>query len=175
MCLRYQENLVESKHHKLARSLRSGPSDRDLKPNAATRDQLNVGRNKPYSFSQLVHCKQPKLQQAIHHKIGVGKTPRRLIRKRCRYSSLEKFEDTFDTELDLMQKTQAFRDKWQSAGNPAIGGRSCFFVLWLLLQWEWRQPQQTMTFVEICKNRLSANLLLSSSDVYLCSKTEYRT
>uniref|UniRef100_A0A8C4R0Q2 Phosphatidylinositol 3-kinase, catalytic subunit type 3 n=1 Tax=Eptatretus burgeri TaxID=7764 RepID=A0A8C4R0Q2_EPTBU len=37
-----KENLVESKHHKLARSLRSGPSDHDLKPNAATRDQLNV-------------------------------------------------------------------------------------------------------------------------------------
>lgn len=37
-----QENLVESKHHKLARSLRSGPSDHDLKPNATTRDQLNV-------------------------------------------------------------------------------------------------------------------------------------
>uniref|UniRef100_A0A671P1Q9 Phosphatidylinositol 3-kinase catalytic subunit type 3 n=1 Tax=Sinocyclocheilus anshuiensis TaxID=1608454 RepID=A0A671P1Q9_9TELE len=39
MCM---ENLVESKHHKLARSLRSGPSDHDLKPNAATRDQLNI-------------------------------------------------------------------------------------------------------------------------------------
>jgi len=37
-----QENIVEYKHHKLARSLRSGPTDRDLKPNAATRDQLNV-------------------------------------------------------------------------------------------------------------------------------------
>uniref|UniRef100_A0A452ERF8 Phosphatidylinositol 3-kinase catalytic subunit type 3 n=1 Tax=Capra hircus TaxID=9925 RepID=A0A452ERF8_CAPHI len=37
-----KENLVESKHHKLARSLRSGPSDHDLKPNAATRDQLNI-------------------------------------------------------------------------------------------------------------------------------------
>uniref|UniRef100_A0A8C4RMH3 Phosphatidylinositol 3-kinase catalytic subunit type 3 n=1 Tax=Erpetoichthys calabaricus TaxID=27687 RepID=A0A8C4RMH3_ERPCA len=36
------ENLVESKHHKLARSLRSGPADHDLKPNAATRDQLNI-------------------------------------------------------------------------------------------------------------------------------------
>ncbi|CAI5787882.1 phosphatidylinositol 3-kinase catalytic subunit type 3 isoform X1 [Podarcis muralis] len=36
------ENLVERKHHKLARSLRSGPSDHDLKPNAATRDQLNI-------------------------------------------------------------------------------------------------------------------------------------
>jgi len=40
VCL--QENIVEYKHHKLARSLRSGPTDRDLKPNAATRDQLNV-------------------------------------------------------------------------------------------------------------------------------------
>ena len=37
-----QENIVEYKHHKLARSLRSGPTDRDLKPNASTRDQLNV-------------------------------------------------------------------------------------------------------------------------------------
>ncbi|XP_078606868.1 phosphatidylinositol 3-kinase catalytic subunit type 3-like [Branchiostoma floridae x Branchiostoma japonicum] len=36
------ENLVESKHHKLARSVRSGLSDKDLKPNAATRDQLNL-------------------------------------------------------------------------------------------------------------------------------------
>jgi len=35
------DNLVESKHHKLARSLRSGPTDRDLKPNAYTRDLLN--------------------------------------------------------------------------------------------------------------------------------------
>ena len=33
---------MESKHHKLARSLRSGPTDRDLKPNATVRDQLNV-------------------------------------------------------------------------------------------------------------------------------------
>ena len=33
---------MESKHHTLARSLRSGPTDRDLKPNAVTRDQLNV-------------------------------------------------------------------------------------------------------------------------------------
>ncbi|ELU04838.1 hypothetical protein CAPTEDRAFT_155274 [Capitella teleta] len=37
-----QENLVESKHHKLARSVRSGPSHTHLKPNAATRDLLNM-------------------------------------------------------------------------------------------------------------------------------------
>ncbi|KAK6643525.1 Phosphatidylinositol 3-kinase catalytic subunit type 3 [Polyplax serrata] len=37
-----QENLVESKHHKLARSIRSGVSDRDLKPNAHMRDTLNT-------------------------------------------------------------------------------------------------------------------------------------
>ncbi|KAM3938265.1 phosphatidylinositol 3-kinase catalytic subunit type 3 isoform 2-T2 [Leptodactylus fuscus] len=36
------ENLVERKYHILARSLRSGASCRDLKPNAATRDQLNI-------------------------------------------------------------------------------------------------------------------------------------
>lgn len=33
---------MEGKHHKLSRSLRSGLTDKDLKPNAATRDQLNV-------------------------------------------------------------------------------------------------------------------------------------
>lgn len=37
-----KENLVESKHHKLARSIRSGVSDRDLKPNAIVRDALNT-------------------------------------------------------------------------------------------------------------------------------------
>ncbi|XP_041368204.1 phosphatidylinositol 3-kinase catalytic subunit type 3-like [Gigantopelta aegis] len=35
------ENLVERKHHKLARSLRSGPTDRDMKPDAKIRDLLN--------------------------------------------------------------------------------------------------------------------------------------
>ena len=34
---------------------------------------------------------------------GFGETPSRLIQKRCWYSSLEKFEDAFDTALDLMQ------------------------------------------------------------------------
>lgn len=35
------ENLVESKHHRLARSLRSGPTDRDMKPDAKTRNLLH--------------------------------------------------------------------------------------------------------------------------------------
>lgn len=34
--------MVESKHHKLARSIRTGVSDRDLKPNASVRDALNT-------------------------------------------------------------------------------------------------------------------------------------
>ncbi len=36
-----RDNLVEAKHHRLARSLRAGQSDRDLKPNAETRNKLN--------------------------------------------------------------------------------------------------------------------------------------
>ena len=36
------DNLVEGKHHKLARSVRSGLTDRDLKPDAGTRDQLHA-------------------------------------------------------------------------------------------------------------------------------------
>lgn len=54
--LSLKENLVESKHHKLARSLRSGPSDHDLKPNAATRDQLNVSDKRAVgSDSPIMH------------------------------------------------------------------------------------------------------------------------
>ncbi|CAB0016862.1 unnamed protein product [Nesidiocoris tenuis] len=37
-----QENLVENKHHKLARSLRSGISDKDIKPNSTVRDILHT-------------------------------------------------------------------------------------------------------------------------------------
>ena len=43
-------------------------------------------------------------KQKAHNKVGLGETPRRLILQRCRYSSVDKFEDTFDTALDLMQK-----------------------------------------------------------------------
>ena len=42
-------------------------------------------------------------QQEAHHKVGLGETPHRFILKRCRYSSLEQFEDAIDTALDLMQ------------------------------------------------------------------------
>lgn len=35
------ENLVEAKHRRLVRSHRSGPTDRNLKPNAKIRDELN--------------------------------------------------------------------------------------------------------------------------------------
>ena len=35
------ENLAEMKHHKLARARRTGQSDKDLKPNAETRNRLN--------------------------------------------------------------------------------------------------------------------------------------
>lgn len=41
------DNLVEAKHHKLARSLRSGVSDKDAKPNAKVRDTLNAIVNYP--------------------------------------------------------------------------------------------------------------------------------
>ena len=45
-----------------------------------------------------------------HHTVELGETPRHLIRKRCRcrYSSLEKFEDAFDTALDLAQTADGY-------------------------------------------------------------------
>jgi phosphatidylinositol 3-kinase len=38
----FRDNPIENKHRKLARSHRNGPLDRDLKPNAKIRDELNV-------------------------------------------------------------------------------------------------------------------------------------
>ena len=40
-----QTNPVEDKHRRLVRSHRSGPLDRELKPNARIRDELNVNFN----------------------------------------------------------------------------------------------------------------------------------
>ena len=55
-------------------------------------------------------------QQEAHHKVGLGETPCCLIRKRYRYSSAEKFEEAFDTALDLMQ-TKPSSDAAFSAVN----------------------------------------------------------
>ena len=49
----HQENLVELKHHKLVRSIRSGTVSRDLKPNAKTRDQLNVWK-RCFCFNYII-------------------------------------------------------------------------------------------------------------------------
>lgn len=38
----FKENPIENKHRKLARSHRTGPMDRELKPNAKIRDDFNV-------------------------------------------------------------------------------------------------------------------------------------
>ena len=54
-------------------------------------------------------------QQEVHRKAKIGDTLRRLFRKRRRYSSLEKFEDDFDTALDLMQETK------RSTTNGKVG------------------------------------------------------
>lgn len=48
----HRDNPVEAKHRRLVRSHRSGPLDRDLKPNPKIRDELNVskGTYPPLSF-----------------------------------------------------------------------------------------------------------------------------
>jgi phosphatidylinositol 3-kinase len=45
-----RDNPVEEKHLRLVRSHRSGPLDREMKPNAATRDELNVRHLRVQSF-----------------------------------------------------------------------------------------------------------------------------
>jgi phosphatidylinositol 3-kinase len=41
-----RENLVEAKHRRLVRSQRTGRWDRELKPDARSRDELNVRRRR---------------------------------------------------------------------------------------------------------------------------------
>ena len=66
-----------------------------------------------------------------HHEVGLGETPHRLIRKRCRYSSIENYEDVFDTALDLIQKTKALQDKWQSEQSAGLVGALVFLgIAW---------------------------------------------
>ena len=45
-----RENPVEGKHRRLVRSHRNGPLDRDLKPDAKTRDELNVSKKRVVCF-----------------------------------------------------------------------------------------------------------------------------
>ena len=40
-------------------------------------------------------------KQETHHTVGLGETPRRLIRKLCRYYSVEKFEGAFYVAVHL--------------------------------------------------------------------------
>ena len=54
-------------------------------------------------LGDLYTRKEVEKKQEAHHKLGLGETPRHLIRKLSRYSLLEKFEDAFNTALDLMQ------------------------------------------------------------------------
>lgn len=48
-----RDNPVEAKHRRLVRSHRNGPLDRELKPNAKIRDELNVRPSLPPSLPLL--------------------------------------------------------------------------------------------------------------------------
>jgi hypothetical protein len=52
-----RENLVEAKHRRLVRSHRSGPLDRELKPNAKLRDEIYVSISRLIEISKLtINC-----------------------------------------------------------------------------------------------------------------------
>ena len=56
---------------------------------------------------QLVENIYHLVKQEAHHQVGLSETPRSLIRRHYRYSSLEKFEEAFDIALHFMKKKQA--------------------------------------------------------------------
>ena len=62
------------------------------------------------------------MKTKIHHKVGLGETPRRLIRKRYRYSSRRKLEDAFDIETSNHDKCQP------EAGGDVISGMALDYV-----------------------------------------------
>lgn len=58
-----RENPVEAKHRRLVRSHRNGPLDRELKPNAKIRDELNVSPPPP----PLFHTDTVKKQDILRY------------------------------------------------------------------------------------------------------------
>ena len=75
-----------------------------------------------------------KNKQEVHHKRELGKTPCRSIRKRCRYSSLEKSQDAFDTALDWMQtkpSATAFSAVFRTSINTDRKQLVTLYSVWL--------------------------------------------
>jgi phosphatidylinositol 3-kinase len=71
-----RDNPVEAKHLRLVRSHRSGPLDREMKPNAITRDELNVSdllcdRNR-YSVTEVSPPVSTSLSTHLHSLCQVG-------------------------------------------------------------------------------------------------------
>ena len=74
------------------------------------------------------------MQQKAHYKVGLGETTRHLIRKRYRYSSREKFEDAFDTALDLTQTKRsdaAFSAVFRTSTNADWKPLVTSYPVWL--------------------------------------------
>ena len=83
-----------------------GRSGRVIIPRIHTNQTRNIskGSKDHIGASILGHDKATNtMEQEAHNKVRVCKTLRHFILKCCRYSSLKKFEDAFDTALELMQ------------------------------------------------------------------------
>ena len=63
-------------------------------------NKIKEKKIKPSTKSEYVAI--AKFEPVAHSKVGIGETPRCLVRKRCLYSALKKFEDAVDTALHLM-------------------------------------------------------------------------
>ena len=50
-----------------------------------------------------------KYEQEAHPKVGLGEMPLCLVRSYCQYTSPEKFEDAFDTAIDLCKQSRRMR------------------------------------------------------------------
>ena len=59
----------------------------------------SLGKMKITEKAGSMMVTEARNKQEAHHQVGLGETPRRFVLKRCRYSSLKKFEDAFDTAL----------------------------------------------------------------------------
>ena len=72
------------------------------------------------------------MKQEAHYKMGLGETPHCLIWKRCQYSSLEKFEEAFDTALDLDKKNLSVlgqTEKLTKSSEPSNWWVLLFFAI----------------------------------------------
>lgn len=116
-----RDNIVEAKHLRLVRSHRSGPLDREMKPNAVTRDQLNAILD--YPPTQALTSAEANLLWQFRFYLTRDKRGLTKLLKSIKWSDRDEVKQAVETllpmwaeieigdALELLGPGEAFRDR----------------------------------------------------------------